>query len=196
MPLQSFLVKPYLAFMLVTTLVHTEEELQQIYDLNQQNLKQNISAEEREQEGFVSWLYSIDLLQQMHQLAPSIIVKDDNKVVGYALATLPEARVFHPDLEEMFKGLETVTYKSQPLFDYRFYCMGQICVAKEYRGQGLVNSLYQMHKEVYRPQYNFLLTEISTRNPRSQKAHEKVGFRTIHTRTDSMDEWNVVVWEW
>jgi hypothetical protein len=182
--------------MLVTTQVRTLEELQQIHALNQQNLRQNISPEERNQEGFVSWLYTVELLEQMHQLAPSIIVKDEGMVVGYALTTMPEARVFHHDLEEMFQGLEAVTYKGQSLFNYRFYCMGQICVAKAYRGQGLVNSLYQKHKEVYSPQYNFLLTEISTRNPRSQKAHEKVGFQTIHTRTDSMDDWNVVVWEW
>lgn len=177
-------------------LVTTQEELQQIYALNQQNLKQNITAEEHEREGFVSWLYSMDLLRQIHQLAPSIIVKDDDKVVGYALTTLPEARPFHQDLEEMFQGLETVTYEGQSLFSYRFYCMGQICIAKGYRGQGLVHSLYQKHKEVYSPHYNFLLTEISSRNPRSQKAHGKVGFRTIHIRTDAVDEWNVVVWDW
>jgi ribosomal protein S18 acetylase RimI-like enzyme len=182
--------------MLVTTQVHTPDELEQIYELNQLNLKQNVSPAEREQEGFVSWLYSIDLLEEMHQLAPSVIVKDGDKVVGYALTTLPAARAFHPDLEEMFYNLEAVHYKERSLFNYQFYCMGQICVAKEYRGQGLVNSLYQKHKELYRTQYDFLLTEISTRNPRSQKAHEKVGFRTIHTHRDSMDEWNVVVWDW
>lgn len=182
--------------MLVTTLVSTPNELQQIHELNQLNLRQNVSAEERQQEGFVSWLYNVELLEQMHQLAPSVIVKDGNDVVGYALATLPEARVFHHDLEEMFQGLEAVNYKGLPLFSYRFYCMGQICVAKEYRGLGLVNSMYQKHRQVYSPQYDFLLTEISTRNPRSQKAHEKVGFQTIHTRMDAMDEWNVVVWEW
>ncbi|HYH15688.1 MAG TPA: GNAT family N-acetyltransferase [Flavisolibacter sp.] len=182
--------------MLRTTQVSTAEELQQIHALNQQNLKQNVSPEEQAQEGFVSWLYTVDLLEQMHQLAPSIIVKDGDKVVGYALATLPEARSFHQDLEEMFHNLEAVRYKGKPLFDYRFYCMGQICVAKEYRGLGLVNSLYQKHKEVYSTAYDFLLTEISTRNPRSQKAHEKVGFQTIHTHRDGMDEWNVVVWEW
>jgi len=196
MPSRWFLVNTYLAFMLVTTQVTTADELQQIHDLNQLNLKQNISASERAQEGFVSWLYSIELLQQMHQLAPSIIVKDAGKVVGYALATLPEARMFHHDLEEMFQGLEAVMFKGKSLFSYQFYCMGQICIAKDYRGRGLVKSLYQKHKEVYSPHYNFLLTEISTRNPRSQKAHEKVGFRTIHTHTDTMDEWNVVVWEW
>jgi hypothetical protein len=40
--------------MLVTTQVRTLEELQQIHILNQQNLRQNISPEERNQEGFVA----------------------------------------------------------------------------------------------------------------------------------------------
>jgi hypothetical protein len=132
----------------------------------------------------------------MHSLAPSIIVKENDQVIGYALTTLKEARVFHQDLQEMFHNLETVTYKGRPLFDYRFYCMGQICVAHDYRGKGIVNLLYQKHKDIYSTQYDFLLTEIATRNHRSQKAHEKTGFRTIHTHRDAMDEWNVVVWEW
>jgi ribosomal protein S18 acetylase RimI-like enzyme len=96
----------------------------------------------------------------------------------------------------MFHHLEELSYKDQPLFSYQFYCMGQICVDRPFRGMGLVNELYQKHKEVYRSKYDLLLTEISTSNIRSQKAHEKVGFSTIHTYTDALDEWNVVVWEW
>ena len=40
--------------MLQATLVTTEHELIQIHHLNQQNLKQNLSPEERQKEGFVS----------------------------------------------------------------------------------------------------------------------------------------------
>lgn len=181
--------------MIVTT-VSTKVELEQIYTLNQQNLKQNLTLEQQEQEGFVSWLYSPALLEQMHNLAPSIIAKQEDQVVGYALTTLREASAFHQDLKEMFQNLEAVTYKDKPLFEYSFYCMGQICVAKEFRGQGLVTQMYQKHKEVYSAKFDFILTEISTRNIRSQKAHEKIGFRTIHTHRDSMDDWNVVIWEW
>jgi RimJ/RimL family protein N-acetyltransferase len=74
--------------------------------------------------------------------------------------------------------------------------MGQICVDKNYRGKGLVQELYNKHKEIYSTKYQLLITEVSTANIRSQKAHEKVGFTTIHTYKDAMDEWNVVVWEW
>lgn len=182
--------------MLKAGLVETKEELVQIHRLNGENLKQHLTAEELKEEGFVTWLYSLELLEQLHQLAPSVVVKDGERVVGYALTTLREAATFQTDLEEMFANFSKVTYKGKSLFDYRFYCMGQICVDKAYRGKGIVGMLYQKHKEVYGPQYDFILTEISTANPRSQKAHERVGFRTIYQHVDAMDEWNVVVWDW
>jgi ribosomal protein S18 acetylase RimI-like enzyme len=182
--------------MLTAAVVRSDKELQQIHTLNQQNIKHNLSADERAEEGFVSWLYSIPLLQQMHELAPSVIVKNNDDVVGYALSTPEGARSFHPDLETMFGNLESVQYNGKDLFNYKFYCMGQICVAKQYRGIGVVNMLYQKHREVYSSQFDFILTEISTSNLRSIKAHERIGFKTIHTYKDVMDEWNVVVWDW
>lgn len=74
--------------------------------------------------------------------------------------------------------------------------MGQICVAKEFRGEGLVKMLYQKHKEVYSSEYDFILTEISTSNHRSLKVHAKIGFQTIYTYRDQLDEWNLVIWDW
>jgi hypothetical protein len=56
--------------------------------------------------------------------------------------------------------------------------------------------LYQKHKDIYSSQFDFILTEISTSNHRSLKAHEKIGFKTIYSHIDEMDEWNVVVWNW
>ena len=181
---------------MVTTTVSTKSELEQIYVLNQLNLKQNLSPEEKDTEGFVSWLYSLDLLEMMHQLAPSIIAKVDENVIAYALTTLRECREFHPDLNAMFTHLASLSYKNSPLSSYNYYCMGQICIHKDFRGQGIVNSLYQKHKEIYGKEFDFILTEISLNNPRSQKAHEKLGFKTVHTYSDNMDDWNVVLWDW
>jgi len=182
--------------MLRATIVTGENELLQIYKLNQENLKSNLDAETKKRDGFVTWLYPLPLLKQMHRLSPSIIVKDNEIVVGYALTTLKESGIFHWDLKTMFQNLAVVQYKDKPLSFYNFYCMGQICVAKDYRGKGIVTMLYGKHKEVYGHQYEFLLTEISTRNARSLKAHEKIGFQNIYTYTDLMDEWNVVIWNW
>jgi ribosomal protein S18 acetylase RimI-like enzyme len=182
--------------MVMLDVVRSAEQIKQIHALNQLNLKQNLPGEEREKEGFVSWLYSIELLEQMNELSPGIVASDGDKIVGYALTTLKEARSFHKDLETMFLHLDPVPYLGKPLSEHHFYCMGQICVDKDYRGKGLVRLLYEKHKAEYGQRFDFILTEISINNPRSQKAHEKVGFRTIHSYKDGMDEWNVVVWDW
>lgn len=28
------------------------------------------------------------------------------------------------------------------------------------------------------------------------KAHESIGFKTIHTFEDETDQWNIIVWDW
>jgi ribosomal protein S18 acetylase RimI-like enzyme len=182
--------------MLKATQVSTEDELIQIHKLNQANLKGNLTESEQKEQGFVTWLYAPDLLKKMNALAPSVIVKDGNIVAGYALTTTREAIAFHPDLKIMFSNLENVSFRGLPLNHYNFYCMGQICVAPAYRGKGVVNLLYEAHKKFYGKQYQFILTEISTSNFRSLKAHQNIGFETIYTYRDDKDEWNVVVWEW
>jgi ribosomal protein S18 acetylase RimI-like enzyme len=182
--------------MLRPTFVTTREELEQIHRLNKENLKQNLSPAEQNEQGFITWLYSLELLERMHKLSASVIVKDGEDVVGYALTTPVDARAFHPDLDKMFLNLESVHYKGVPLFSFNFYCMGQICIDKKYRGRGIVDLLYQKHKELYGQQFDFILTEISTRNKRSIKAHEKIGFTSIYKYTDETDEWDVVIWNW
>jgi ribosomal protein S18 acetylase RimI-like enzyme len=182
--------------MLQAILVNTIKQLEQIQELNKENLKTQLSEQEQQEQGFVSWSYPLDLLVQMNALAKSVIVTDNEQFAGYALTTLREASCFHTELDNMFKDFEGLLYKGRSLFSYRFYCMGQICIAKEYRGKGIVPMLYNKHKEIYSSQYDFILTEISTRNIRSLKAHEKIGFKTIHYHHDQLDEWAVVIWDW
>ena len=76
------------------------------------------------------------------------------------------------------------------------YSEWKIHLAKEYRGKGIFEMLYQQHKRSYSEKYDLLVTKISTNNHRSLKAHEKVGFETVTIEKDNLDEWVVVVWDW
>lgn len=201
MTIKSYLInfhpeKKIIVSQLISSLVTSEEELGQIHELNKKNMRTTAMTEEQMREGFVSWLYAPELLRQMHTIAPSIVVKDGNKIAGYALTATKEMCSFHRDLQTLFTHLQKIKSGTGPLSDFTFYCMGQICVDKDYRGLGVVNLLYQKHKEIYGGKYQLLITEISTSNIRSQKAHEKTGFKTIYTYRDQLDEWNVVAWDW
>lgn len=186
--------------MLSATTVSTTEELQQILDLQKKYLASSVSKEEMQSQGFVTVQHTLDLLEKMHSLAPSIIIKDDDKVVAYALVMLRECSKLVPELLPMFDIFDRLPYQregsaAKPLTAYSFYVMGQICVEKEYRGQGLFDMLYQKHKEIYQSKFDFIITEVATRNTRSMRAHERVGFKTIHTYTDELDHWAVVLWD-
>jgi hypothetical protein len=178
------------------TTVGSNKDLEQILQLQRQNLKQFISQEEKDAQGFLTMQFNLPMLQQLHAIAPSVIIKQADEVVAYAMTVTPEGRQAYPDLEPMFVNFEQLQWQGKPLYDYRFYVMGQICVSKEHRAKGLFDKLYQHHKAVYSPHYDFIITEISTSNARSLQAHKRVGFQTIHQYEDSVDTWNVVVWDW
>jgi ribosomal protein S18 acetylase RimI-like enzyme len=182
--------------MLSTSTAKTTTDLQQILDLQEENLINNISDMEMKSEGFVTMHHSMGVLKQMHDLSPSIIIKDNNKIVAYALVMLRECRQLFPPLEPMFAVFDNLKWNNKPMNDQRFYAIGQICIARSYRGQGLFEMLYEGHKKRFCDQFDFIVTEISTRNPRSLRAHERVGFKTIHIYKDELDEWAVVLWDW
>src|SRR5436305_1769286 len=166
-------------FKMHATVVTNNEELQEIIQLSYQNLRAKISEEEKKSQGFVSWNYSFELLHKLNVQHPHVIVKDNDKVIGYALVALREARSFHPALEQMITDLEPLVYEGKKLSAYKYYIMGQVCVDKAYRGKGIIEMLYQKHKALFEKDFDFVVTEISILNSRSIRAHEKIGFRTI-----------------
>jgi GNAT superfamily N-acetyltransferase len=178
------------------TLVTQISELEQIAVLSKENLRNDLSAEEKQSQGFITWEYTLPLLQKLQAIAPAVIVKYGDAVVGYALTAFKETAAVLPVLNDMIHHLEPLSFNGKQLKNYRYYVMGQVCIAKAHRGKGVFDQLYQHHKKIYSNQYDLLVTEISTSNHRSLKAHQNIGFQTIHTYQDTLDEWDVVVWNW
>ena len=182
--------------MLTTKLVTTDTELEQIVALSKANLVTNLSAEAKAQEGFVTWVYDFDSLKKLHAVIPSVIAKDGDTLAGYALSLSPACVEIYPPMAPTHSHVSALEHRGSLLGNRKVYYCGQICVAEAYRGQGVVNMLYQFHRQHFSPQFDFLVTEISTSNPRSLKAHQKVGFQIIETHVDPADQWDVVLWDW
>lgn len=176
------------------THAQSEADLAAILELQRINLKTNLSEATKAQQGFLTTQHHYTELAQMAQQTPQLLAKEGDVLAGYALAMLPSMARLVPDLVPMFEVLDQIPWKGGTLADARYYMMGQVCVAESHRGQGVFEGLYQAHRAYYASRYDLLITEISTSNARSQRAHERVGFRTIHTHTDQADTWNMVVW--
>jgi ribosomal protein S18 acetylase RimI-like enzyme len=177
-------------------LVSTDKELQQILELQKMNLRGvNDQTTEKEQ-GFVTVTHTLKKLQQLNGYERSVIVKDNQELAGYALVMTIECSTAIPELFPLFERLNKLMYNGRPVSTYRFYTMGQICVAATYRGRGVFDMLYRQHKEAFSQKYDFVITSIATRNVRSIRAHERIGFKKLEMFTDDLDEWMVVIWDW
>lgn len=177
-------------------LVTTEIQLIQILELQQVNHFENVTDQVKGSEGFVTVRHTLDLLKKMNESTPQIIAVDKGRVVAYALAMLKEFKDLIPILIPMYSSFDQLSYRDTMLTDLSYYVMGQICIDKNYRGKSVFGCLYQKHKEVYSNKFDLCMTEVSTSNPRSMRAHMKTGFKILKTYEDETDEWNILSWDW
>jgi GNAT superfamily N-acetyltransferase len=169
----------------------TLNELEQIRALQLQNSSQNISSEEKLQEGFVTVQHSVALLEQMNSACAHIIAKDNDAVVGFALVMLSGFRNEIKALIPMFERIDELVPK-----DKTYVVMGQICVDKNHRKQGIFRGLYHFYREELQHQFDYLITEVAAINLRSMQAHEAIGFKIIDTYDEDGIVWNIILWDW
>lgn len=173
----------------------TDKHLRAVLALQGLNLPNSITAQEAKEQGFLTVSHSFNLLKEMNVPFPHTGAWVDEELVGYALVMEQRHRNRIPVLKPMFDLLDTLSYQSQALTTMRYFVMGQICVAKAHRGKGIVKGMYEDLKKRLCLYYDYIITEIATRNTRSMRAHQKIGFKSIHTYTSPEgEEWDVVAW--
>lgn len=184
--------------MITITTVQSEADVAGILALQQRNLPRNLPPEVQADQGFVTVEHDPAVLTRMNQAAPSVIAKEGDTVVGYALTMLPNFAADVPELAPLFDTIDALVYDDHLISSYAYYVMGQVCVSDGYRGQGLFDRMYQHHRAVYSNRYQLLITDISARNTRSLRAHQRVGFEPVNEFFDPAlnETWVVVVWDW
>ena len=178
------------------TTIASDDDIRQVLALQQANLSTKVSADVAASQGFVTVQHNFELLKKMTVAIPQVIAKDGEQVVGYALVMLPSFQDLIPVLKPMFVLFDSLDFLGKKVSGYRYYVMGQVCVADGYRGAGIFDGMYHHHRTLFQEKFDFVATEIATRNTRSIRAHQRVGFKTIHTFQDETDHWEIVVWDW
>jgi len=183
--------------MVVISTSSTEKDLQGILELQRRNLSSALSAQEKQDQGFVTVAHSFDDLKKMQIYEPNIIAKDNDVVVAYVLAMTESSKTDIAILEPMFNGFNHIEYKGKPISDHKYMVVGQVCVDKRYRGEGLFDKCYHAFKDRFKLRFDFAITEVATVNLRSMKAHRRIGFNEIFRAKDETGlEWSVVIWDW
>lgn len=216
---------------IVYTVTQSDQDLQQILELQRANLPDQLTSQELQSQGFVTLRHDLDILRLMHQVYPHVIAKyadtddhkNNNRVIGYALCMMKNAEPLLPTFAGVFQIIESIPYEgktlanvprlqpsscpppkeevvsSNPLLEscnFHYFVMGQVCIHKDFRGMGVLEGLYQHMKDTMAPHFQGTVTAISPRNPRSLRAHSKVGFQHFHDFTSKGEDWKLVLWDW
>lgn len=184
--------------MIQLTRVTTDDDIRGILALQQANLKRNLTLEEIDSQGFVTLEHSFEVMKAMNEAEPSIIAKDGNKVIGYAIVMLPEFRNSVGKLDGLFKNLSTINYDGKLIAEYNYVVVGQVCVGLGYRGIGLFKEMYDFYRSELQGKFDCCITDISAKNVRSRKAHVKVGFEVVESFFDEHagETWEIILWDW
>lgn len=175
----------------------TDTHLQGIIDLQQANLPKHISAEESRSQGFVTVEHDMEILRRMNSPHPHIIAVDDDRVVGYCLTMMSDLRHDIPVLAPMFDMIDELITPDSAYAGMTYFAMGQVCVAKSHRGEGLFYKMYDAMGEQMSAHFDMIITEISDHNKRSMRAHEKQGFKIMHSyNAPDGHPWHIVYWDW
>ncbi|HCW06604.1 MAG TPA: GNAT family N-acetyltransferase [Cytophagales bacterium] len=183
--------------MITYTQAHSIDDLNGILALQKKNLARGLSPEEIQSQGFVTVDHTFEQMKNLNDYEKHVIAKDDDKVVAYVLAMTKQSRHDIPILIPMFTIFDEIIFKGKKVCEYNYLVVGQVCVGKEYRGQGIFDGCYAAYQNFYQHRYDFAITEIATSNMRSLQAHKRIGFQNIHeyTSPDGV-KWMVVAWDW
>lgn len=178
--------------------VRSQRDLTLILKLQEANLPRSISVAESRDQGFVSVEHDIETLSMMNDPHPHIIAVDDDILAGYCLVMLQDMREHIDLLKPMFEIIDKQSISGQSLGNLRYFVMGQVCVHKAYRGQGVFYKMYDHMRELMAGSFDMVITEISTHNSRSLRAHQNQGFKTLHKFIDPVTAhpWEIVYWDW
>lgn len=162
-------------------------DLNQILDLQRKNLPAHISSEEKKKEGFVTVSHTYANLKAMNDVCQHIVAKSGGHVIGYALCMHPsfaeDIEVLHP----MFEKVEAILPKIE-----NYIVMGQICIDKAYRGQGIFRKLYLAMRGAVHPEFEYIITDVDAENTRSLGAHYSVGFKDLATFCSCGQVWKII----
>jgi predicted GNAT superfamily acetyltransferase len=143
-----------------------------ILNLQSANYIANLSSHERAQ-GFLSAQFTPEQTSQLAKDLGTIVAVIDDQIVGFVCAFRNEFETGSPVIAKMLESYDCFTLEARPLRAFKSYIYGPVCIAREYRGQGLLRGLYEAQKKGLAGQFEIGVAFVSRSNPHSLDAHVK-----------------------
>ena len=169
-------------------------DIPNVLGLQVNNLFRNVSEDERRKEGFVSFESSPELLKEIINDGGIILAKSNGLTVGYLIYfSLTQGKKIANFLK-LIESVEERVYKNRKLKEQNFCILGQICIEKNWRNNGILEKLYVKLRADLLGVYDLAISDISEDNKKSVHVHlEKMNFENMGVYSHNDKNWVVVL---
>lgn len=131
-------------------------------------------------DGFVTTLFSAAQFEELIVKESGLAVAlHDGKVIAYAMAASWGYWSSWPLFQQMIADLPSSTFNGHRLSSENSYQYGPICIQGDYRGSEVLPNLFELSRRQMVQRFPILITFINRNNPRSLRAHAKLGLEII-----------------
>jgi len=136
---------------------------------------------EDKKDGFVTTPFSYDELKELIEQEQGLfIAKEGQEVVAYVMSASWEFWSSWPMFKFMIEELlPTQSYNGVHLTTNNSYQYGPIAIDKRYRSSDVLYKIFDFAREHMAKRYPILVTFVNKINPRSFKAHKKLGLEVL-----------------
>lgn len=156
----------------------TTKDLAGVVALQNRNLVSNLTDDEKK-DGFLSGAFTVEQFAEMNQDVGILVGVEEETVIGFICIGSVEFNLPYPLPKALVEEFSRIQFDRRTLSSYECVIAGPVCVAKEKRGTGLFDFMYGQVYKILPAHINLITTLVSKGNPRSIRAHEKVGMQTV-----------------
>lgn len=155
-------------------------DVPKILQLHYQYHLDSITPEDKAH-GFVTTPFTTTQLERLVDERGIVIALNEGRVLAYVMAASWTFWSQWPMFTYMEQELPKLNFRGRQLNNTNSYQYGPVCIAREFRGDGLLQHLFECSRQEMMTRYPFLVTFINKKNPRSYAAHtRKIGLEVIH----------------
>ncbi|HLV40375.1 GNAT family acetyltransferase [Xanthomarina sp.] len=165
---------------MIKTRIGTKNDIDGILALQEKNLYRNLNDVERK-EGFVTTPFTVNQIEEIiKENGLFVAITKNNELVAYAFAGswnyFEQWEIFN----FMVSRFPKLSFHGNKITTENSFQYGPVCIDKNYRGQGLLNQIFEEMRIEFLKAYPISITFINKINVISEKAHtRKLGWEII-----------------
>lgn len=156
-----------------------DSDIAEIIAIQNESLLGKVSDSELK-DGFVQGEFTGEDFKNFDHDVAVMVAVDDGKIAGYLCTSHIQLHADKPLLKTIEQRMHSIKFDGKPISECRIVMTGPICIAKNERGNGIFEQLYNEFFQFDGKNFDIAMCFVDDANPRSLAAHvNKLHMRVV-----------------